>query len=195
MLRPNFEAWLKAHPKGYSYSVITGYPTECAWVEKNCHVDLDEEYHKDKMESLIDRLTPVGGKNFLSQIIDGDLNSNLATYRRAVKSYKKFLDAGAKTAADLRSEGDGNNSLGEYFEDFIEQMVDSGRYSSASEVLRDGLRLLEEREALRGFTVAEIRQLVEEGRLSGLLDEDGETTLNRLKEKIRAFVARRNAAE
>jgi antitoxin ParD1/3/4 len=39
-----------------------------------------------------------------------------------------------------------NVSIGERWEDFVERAVKSGRYSSASEVVREGLRLVEERE-------------------------------------------------
>jgi antitoxin ParD1/3/4 len=40
-----------------------------------------------------------------------------------------------------------NVSIGERWEQFIDQAVKAGRYSSASEVVREGLRLVEEREA------------------------------------------------
>lgn len=40
-----------------------------------------------------------------------------------------------------------NVSIGERWEGFVERIVKSGRYASASEVVREGLRLVEEREA------------------------------------------------
>ncbi len=40
-----------------------------------------------------------------------------------------------------------NVSIGERWQEFVERIVSDGRYGSASEVVREGLRLVEEREA------------------------------------------------
>ncbi len=40
-----------------------------------------------------------------------------------------------------------NVSIGERWEGFVDTVLKSGRYGSASEVVREGLRLVEEREA------------------------------------------------
>lgn len=40
-----------------------------------------------------------------------------------------------------------NVSIGERWEEFVARVVQDGRYGSASEVVREGLRLVEEREA------------------------------------------------
>jgi len=55
-------------------------------------------------------------------------------------------------------------SLGDHFSDFIESQVAQGRYDNASDVVRAGLRLLEEREA----RLAALRAALVEGETSGV---------------------------
>lgn len=54
-------------------------------------------------------------------------------------------------------------SLGDHFNDFVAERLKSGRYSSASDVVRAGLRLLEEHEA----KVEAVRAALIEGEQSG----------------------------
>lgn len=54
-------------------------------------------------------------------------------------------------------------SLGPHWEAFIAGLVAGGRYGSASEVVRTGLRLLEEEERKRD----RLRELIREGEESG----------------------------
>jgi antitoxin ParD1/3/4 len=54
-------------------------------------------------------------------------------------------------------------SLGEHFNSFIEEQIASGRFASASEVIRTGLRLLEDNEA----KLAKLREALQEGLDSG----------------------------
>ena len=58
-------------------------------------------------------------------------------------------------------------SLGEYFENFVESRVSEGRFKNASEVIRAGLRLLEEDEN----KIASLKKALQEGIDSGV-DED-----------------------
>ncbi|PSK89738.1 type II toxin-antitoxin system ParD family antitoxin [Taibaiella chishuiensis] len=55
-------------------------------------------------------------------------------------------------------------SLGDYFEDFVEHSIAEGRYKNASEVIRAGLRLLEEEES----KVRALKNAIDEGIKSGV---------------------------
>ena len=69
-------------------------------------------------------------------------------------------------------------SLGIHFESFIETTVSKGRFSSASEVVRAGLRLLEEEEN----RIAMLRNAIHEGIQSGrAIDFDPKKHLETLK--------------
>ena len=47
--------------------------------------------------------------------------------------------------------------LGEYFERFINKQIKSGRFSSASEVIRTALRLFEQEETIKGTLIKELK--------------------------------------
>jgi antitoxin ParD1/3/4 len=57
--------------------------------------------------------------------------------------------------------------IGEHFEQFIKSQIQQGRYASASEVIRDGLRALEVREKLRGLKLEALRSDIQQGINSG----------------------------
>ncbi|MDZ4804136.1 MAG: type II toxin-antitoxin system ParD family antitoxin [Candidatus Eisenbacteria bacterium] len=56
-----------------------------------------------------------------------------------------------------------NVSLTQQLEKFVQKKVASGLYTSASEVVREGLRLLEEQERLKEARLQEFREKVEVG--------------------------------
>lgn len=58
-------------------------------------------------------------------------------------------------------------AIGEHFEAFIQEQIQRGRYANASEVVRDGLRVLEDRERLLQARVEALRTEVERGAKSG----------------------------
>lgn len=73
-------------------------------------------------------------------------------------------------------------SLGDHFENFIESSVSKGRFSNASEVIRAGLRLLEEEEN----RIIILRKALDEGIESGrALNFDSKKHLETLKARKR----------
>ena len=69
-------------------------------------------------------------------------------------------------------------ALGPHFEEFIQASILSGRYNNASEVVRSGLRLLEDREQ----KIAALRAAIEEGENSGFVEDfDAEAFLQEMK--------------
>ena len=71
-------------------------------------------------------------------------------------------------------------TLGSYFDQFIQSILREGRYKNASEVVRAGLRLLEEEEQ----KIMALRQAIDAGINSGLAEGfDPEEHLRTLKAK------------
>lgn len=71
-------------------------------------------------------------------------------------------------------------TLGEHFDGFIAQQIDKGRYASASEVVRAGLRLLEDNEQ----KIAILRHLLEEGEDSGTAKYSFESLMQELDDEF-----------
>ena len=71
-------------------------------------------------------------------------------------------------------------SLGSHFDDFIQGRISAGRYKNASEVVRAGLRLLEEEE----IRIIALKEAIKEGTDSGIdHDFNPDTHLENLKAK------------
>ena len=95
-----------------------------------------------------------------------------------------------------------NISLGAQWEAFIASNVDSGRYLSASEVVREGLRLLQQQEQLRQARLEQLRAEVRKG-VHELdrgdyieLDDTGlKSHLTDVKARGRRRLAEKNAAD
>ena len=67
-------------------------------------------------------------------------------------------------------------SLGDHFEEFVEKRIEEGRYKNASEVIRAGLRLLEEQ---KYYT---LKKAIQDGIDSGVaVNFNPKSYLNELK--------------
>ncbi|MBC7008055.1 type II toxin-antitoxin system ParD family antitoxin [Pseudoalteromonas sp. BZK2] len=72
-------------------------------------------------------------------------------------------------------------TLGDHFDSFIANQIQSGRYGSASEVIRSALRLLESQETNMNI----LRQLLVEGENSGVADYELDSFINELDNEER----------
>lgn len=71
-------------------------------------------------------------------------------------------------------------TLGTHFDEFIAEQLENGRYGSASEVVRAGLRLLEETEG----KLERLRRQLEAGEQSGIADYSYEGIIAELNDKV-----------
>lgn len=70
--------------------------------------------------------------------------------------------------------------LGNHFEQFIAEQIATGRFSSASEVIRSALRLMEAEELKK----KELNKALAIGEKSGMIDDfDAKTFFKKLKQK------------
>lgn len=76
-------------------------------------------------------------------------------------------------------------ALGPRFENFVREQIASGRYNNVSEVLRAGLRLLEEQEQAREIKLDALRCAIREGLESGEPLEE-EDVFSAVEARIRA---------
>ena len=76
-----------------------------------------------------------------------------------------------------------NVSLAPELERFVNRKVESGLYTSASEVIREALRLLAEKEAEQEAKLQALRGMLQEGLQSGTAQP---FALDELKKKARA---------
>lgn len=83
-------------------------------------------------------------------------------------------------------------ALGAHFETFIQEQVKSGRYNNASEVVRAGLRILEDQQAHARMQQEELRAAIAAGLASGP-GQPADVVFDRLEAKYRKQVAKRAA--
>lgn len=71
-------------------------------------------------------------------------------------------------------------SLGNHFDEFVTRQITTGRYGSVSEVIRAGLRKLEDEER----KLETLRALIEEGKASGTTDYSYESLMQELDDEL-----------
>ena len=76
-------------------------------------------------------------------------------------------------------------ALSHHFETFVRDQVESGRYNNVSEVVRAGLRLLEDQERHNDMKLAELRSAITAGLKSGR-GRSADQVFTRLEAKYRA---------
>ena len=79
-----------------------------------------------------------------------------------------------------------NINLTEHLDHFVDRQVSSGRYSNASEIVREALRLLEEQEQERQAKLKALRQAAKQG-----FDEidQGQGIMLKGKQAIKQFIS------
>ncbi len=88
-----------------------------------------------------------------------------------------------------------NVNLGTVFDQFVADLLKTGHYQSQSEILREGLRLLKEREELKQLRLAELRKAIaigtEQARQGKVID--GEAVFTEIRKKSQEARRRRRS--
>jgi antitoxin ParD1/3/4 len=81
-----------------------------------------------------------------------------------------------------------NVSLTPELEQFVHKKVESGRYLSASEVVREALRVLEEQDRLRAIRLEELRKTIQVGVEQADRGEllDGPEVFEKIRTKVKS---------
>ena len=79
-----------------------------------------------------------------------------------------------------------NVNLGPVLDQFVAELLKTGHYQTQSEVLREGLRLLKEREERRQAQLAEIRKAIAQGIAEADRGEfvDGPAAFEKIRRRI-----------
>lgn len=81
-------------------------------------------------------------------------------------------------------------ALESHFEEFVKKLLQSGRFNNVSEVVRAGLRLLEDEEKLREIRHRELRAAIQEG-----IDSEDAGSIEEVVARNRARRRNRKAAK
>ena len=87
-----------------------------------------------------------------------------------------------------------NVNLGTVFDQFVSDLLKTGHYQTQSEILREGLRLLKEKEDLKQLRLAELRKEIaigtEQARQGKVID--GEAVFAEIRQKSQEARLRRS---
>ena len=75
--------------------------------------------------------------------------------------------------------------IGHHFEAFIKAQIEAGRYASASEIIRDGLRLLEDEQQFKQMKLDVLKAELQKG-----LDSGSSIAAADVFKEVRAYLAK-----
>src|ERR1700724_650207 len=90
-----------------------------------------------------------------------------------------------------------NVNLGTVFDSFIADLLKTGLYQSQSEVVREGLRLLKEKEELKNLRLAELRKEIAIGSEQADRGEfvDGEETFAAIRRRSAEWISAKGCGD